>query len=136
MEYKANVNLMTKPGNLKGFATVTINEEFVVKGLRIIEGEKGPFVSMSSRKVGENYEDICFPITAEVREKINTAVINAYEQKLSQQEEQTSENSKSDKKSGKKQSQKSSNVPKADENDKEISEAQEEQTEAGPEMSM
>ena len=100
MEYKANVNLMTKPGNLKGFATVTINEEFVIKGLRIIEGEKGPLISMPSRKVGENYEDICFPITAEAREKINTAVIKAYEQKLSQQEEQTSENSKSDKKCG------------------------------------
>ena len=53
MDYKANVTLMTKPGSLKGVASVSINEEFVVKGLRIYEGDNGPFVSMPSRKVGE-----------------------------------------------------------------------------------
>lgn len=102
MEYKASVNLMNKPGNLKGFANVTIGDEFVVKGLRIIEGEKGLFVSMPSRKVGEDYDDICYPITAEAREKLTGAVMKAYEYKLSQQEGQTNEEGKSDKKSGKK----------------------------------
>ena len=99
MDYKANVTLMTKPGSLKGVASVSINEEFVVKGLRIYEGDNGPFVSMPSRKVGENYEDICFPITAEGREALHSAVLEAYEQKLTQQEEQTNEEGKNNKKS-------------------------------------
>ena len=136
MDYKANVTLMTKPGSLKGVASVSINEEFVVKGLRIYEGDNGPFVSMPSRKVGENYEDICFPITAEGREALHSTVLEAYEQKLTQQEEQTNEEGKNGKKSGSKKSQKQSDAPKADENGEEMSEGQEEQTEAGPEMSM
>lgn len=136
MEYKASVNLMNKPGNLKGFANVTIGDEFVVKGLRIIEGEKGLFVSMPSRKVGEDYDDICYPITAEAREKLTGAVMKAYEYKLSQQEGQTNEEGKSDKKSGKKQSHKSTNISESKTADKEMSEDQEEQTETGPEMSM
>ena len=136
MDYKANVNLMTKPGNLKGLASVTINNEFVVTGVRIYEGDNGPFVSMPSRKVGENYEDICFPITAEGREALHSAVLEAYEQKLTQQEEQTNEEGKNKKKSGNKKSQKQSDEHKADENSEEISENQEEQTETGPEMSM
>ena len=90
----------------------------------------------ASRKVGENYEDICFPITAEGREALHSAVLEAYEQKLTQQEEQTNEEGKNGKKSGSKKSQKQSDAPKADENGEEMSEDQEEQTEAGPEMSM
>lgn len=136
MEYKANVNLTNKPGNLKGIASVSINDEFVVKGIRVVEGDKGVFVSMPSRKVGENYEDVCFPITNEGREALHKAVLDAYEQKLTQQEEQTNEEGKNNKKSGSKKSQKQSDAPKADENGEEMSEGQEEQTEAGPEMSM
>ena len=136
MDYKANVSLTTKPGSLKGLASVSINEEFVVKGIRIYEGDNGPFVSMPSRKVGESYEDICFPITAEGREALHSAVLEAYEQKLAQQEEQTNEEGKNNKKSGNKKSQKQSAEHKADENSEEMSEDQEEQIEAGPEMSM
>jgi len=136
MDYKANVTLMTKPGNLKGIASVSLNDEFVIKGIRIYEGEKGPFISMPSRKVGEKFEDTCFPITNESREALHSAVLKAYEQKLSQQEEQTNENGKDSKNSRNKKSQKHTDAPKTDENNEEMSEDQEEQTEAGPEMSM
>ena len=137
MDYKASVTLITKPGSLKGVASVSINEEFVVKGLKIYEGEKGAFVSMPSRKVGEEYEDICFPLTKEGREALHNAVLNEYEQKLSQQEEQINEEGGKGKKSGGgKKSQKQSDEHKADENAEGMSENQEEQTEAGPEMSM
>ena len=136
MDYKANVTLTTKPGSLKGMASVSLNDEFVIKGVRIYEGEKGLFVSMPSRKVGEKFEDTCFPITNESREALHSAVLKAYEQKLTQQEEQTNEEGKNNKKSGNKKSQKHSDVPKADENNEEMSEDQDEQTETGPEMSM
>jgi len=136
MNYKASVNLINKPGNLKAIASVTMNEEFVIKGMRVIEGEKGLFISMPSRKVGENYEDICFPITAESRESLHNAVMKAYEHKLSQQEEQTNEKGENSKKSGSKKYREQSDEIKKDENNKEMSENQEEQTETGSEMSM
>ena len=75
MEFRASVTLVNKPGTLKGFASVNIDEQFAVKGIRIVEGENGPFLSMPSRKVGENYEDMCFPVTKECREKLNEAVL-------------------------------------------------------------
>ena len=136
MEFKANIKLINKPGNLRAFASVNIDNAFAVTGLRVIEGEKGLFVSMPSRKTDVGYEDVCFPVTAECREKLNNTVLEAYEQKLNQQEEQVNEKGKDGKKSGKNKSQNKSNEQKADENGEEISEADAEQTETEPEMSM
>lgn len=78
MNYKASVNLINKPGSLKGVASVSINDEFVVKGVRIFEGNDGLFVSMPPRKAGAKYEDICFPITKEGRENLHSAVLEVY----------------------------------------------------------
>ena len=52
--------------------------------VKIIEGANGLFVSMPSYKVGNEYKDICFPITQECRKQLNDAVIGAYEQALTQ----------------------------------------------------
>lgn len=141
MEFRANVTLVNKPGPLKGFASVNIDEQFTVKGIRIVEGEKGPFLSMPSRKVGETYEDLCFPVTKECREKLNEAVLKAYEQKLSQKEEQTNEEKQEAEKGSKKQSsaksQKDSAEPKQESKKEELSEnEQPEQVEEGPAMGM
>ena len=136
MDFKARINLVNKPGTVKAFASVNIDEAFAVTGLRVIEGEKGLFVSMPSRKMEKGYEDVCFPITAECREKLNKTVIEAYEQKLSQQEGQTNEKGKDGKKSGKSKSQNKSDEQTADGAGEEISEADAEQTETGHEVSM
>ena len=136
MNYKASVNLINKPGSLKGVASVSINDEFVVKGVRIFEGNDGPFVSMPSRKAGAKYEDICFPITKEGRENLNSAVLEAYEQKLTQQEEQNHEEGKETKKAGNKKSQKRSDGQKTAESNTELQADQNEQTEAAPVMNM
>jgi len=69
-----------KNSTLKAFASVTFDKEFVVKNLRIIDGEKGLFVAMPSQLGSDNkYYDIAFPITAEFREKITDAVLKEYE---------------------------------------------------------
>ena len=136
MDYKASVNLTNKPGSLKGVASVSINDEFVVKGVRIFEGNDGPFVSMPSRKAGAKYEDICFPITKEGRENLHSAVLEAYEQKLTQQEEQNHEEGKETKKAGNKKSQKRSDGQKTAESNTELQADQNEQTEAAPVMNM
>ena len=70
----------------KAFASVNIGDAFAVHGIKIIEGEKGVFVSMPQRKEGEDYKDVFHPITAEAREEMNKQILDAYEQKL--QEEQ------------------------------------------------
>lgn len=55
-----------RPGeSIKGTASVNINGAFAIRGVKIIEGSNGLFVSMPSYKVGNEYKDICFPITQE-----------------------------------------------------------------------
>ena len=70
--------------SIKGTASVNINGAFAIRGVKIIEGSHGLFVSMPSYKVGNEYKDICFPITPECRKQLNDAVLGAYEQALTQ----------------------------------------------------
>ena len=70
----------------KAFASATIGNAFAIHGIKIVEGEKGLFISMPQRKEGEDYKEIFHPITAEAREEFNNQILEAYEQKL--QEEQ------------------------------------------------
>lgn len=70
--------------SIKGTASVNINGAFAIIGVKIIEGSNGLFVSMPSYKVGNEYKDICFPITPECRKQLNDAVLGAYEQALTQ----------------------------------------------------
>lgn len=66
-------------------ANVDISGVFAVRGVKIIRGEKGPFVAMPQYKDGHgDYHDICFPCTKEARQQFNDAVLNAYEQSLRQ----------------------------------------------------
>ena len=66
-------------GNLQAMANITIDNCFVVSGLRVMGGAKGLFVSMPSRKTKEgDYKDICFPVTKECREQIQKAVLGKF----------------------------------------------------------
>ena len=68
---------------LKAFANVTFDSEFVVRGLKVIEGRNGLFVSMPSRRRSDGtYQDIAHPITSEMRSKLEAEVIAAYETEL------------------------------------------------------
>lgn len=106
MEYKASVKL-TKTGqskSLKAYASISIGNEFVVKGLTVRDGSNGNFVCMPSIKAGNEYRDIAFPITGEAREKITKAVLQAYEQELKNTEAKIGEKKKNVQKQGKVQS--------------------------------
>jgi len=86
-------------GNLKGIASVNFDDCFAVTGIRIIDSQKGLFVSMPNRKVSDTeYKDICFPVNKEFREELNNAVLNAYHQKM--EESQDHENKNSQKQNG------------------------------------
>ncbi|MFQ5815580.1 MAG: SpoVG family protein [Candidatus Hydrothermarchaeaceae archaeon] len=71
---------MEDTGNLKAYATVTLDESYVVHGIKVLEGETGLWVSMpaSKNKKGE-YKDVFHPITKEARESLVNAVIESYE---------------------------------------------------------
>ena len=66
-------------GNQLGFASVTLNGGFALTGIKIVQGQNGPFVSMPSTKDRDgNYRDIFFPVTKELREKLNSTVLDAH----------------------------------------------------------
>ena len=71
-------------GSVLANASVDLNGVFAIRGVRIIQGEKGPFVSMPSYKVGNDYRDVCFPCTKEFREEFQNAVLGAYQQQMGQ----------------------------------------------------
>ena len=63
----------------KAMVTVEFDGCFVVSGLKIIEGQKGAFVSMPNRKLSDGtYKDTCFPITKEFREELIKAILDKY----------------------------------------------------------
>ena len=65
---------------MKAVASVTFDNEFVIHDIKVIESQNGPFIAMPSRKTpnGE-FKDIAHPINPETREKIQTAILEAYE---------------------------------------------------------
>jgi stage V sporulation protein G len=71
--------------NLLATAAVTLGGCFTIRGLRILDSEKGAFVSMPQRKTAQGeYKDICFPTTAEMRKELNSAVLGEYQRTMEQ----------------------------------------------------
>jgi stage V sporulation protein G len=71
---------------LRGFANVTFDNAFVVRGMKIISGTNGFFVSMPSRKRPDGtHQDVAHPINNETRRMIENAVLDAYEKEMSVQ---------------------------------------------------
>ena len=71
-------------GRMKGYATITLNDQFQIRGLRIMEGENGLFVAYPNDPFykGEDYRSVCFPITRQLREHIETCVLEKYQASL------------------------------------------------------
>ncbi len=71
---------------MKAIASVLIDDEFAVHDIRIIEGTKGLFIAMPSRKTSTGgYRDIAHPISQEVRTMFEKAVLDAYEKALNEE---------------------------------------------------
>lgn len=72
---------------LKGFANITFDDVFVVRGIKIINGSEGLFISMPSRKLNNGeYRDIVHPIQNDFRIELEKAILDEYEKSLSQVE--------------------------------------------------
>lgn len=82
------VRKVAKEGKLKAVVSITIDEEFVVHDIKVIEGEKGLFIAMPSKKAldGE-YRDIAHPINSGTRERIQSTILVRYQQALEEEPE-------------------------------------------------
>ena len=77
---EVRVRKVNGDGKLKAFASITIDNAFVVHDLKVIEGKKGYFVAMPSRKTTTgDYKDTAHPIATATREKIQTAVLTEFD---------------------------------------------------------
>lgn len=80
------VRRVAKEGKMKAVVSITIDEEFVVHDIKVIEGEKGLFIAMPSRKATDGeYRDIAHPINSETRERIQGIILEKYEQVLAEE---------------------------------------------------
>ncbi|MBQ2082588.1 MAG: septation regulator SpoVG [Lachnospiraceae bacterium] len=67
-------------GKLRGVASFNIGDEFVIHDIKIIEGDRGLFIAMPSRKAADGgYKDIAHPISTKVREELQAKILEAYE---------------------------------------------------------
>ncbi len=77
------VRKIESDSKMRAVASITIDDEFVVHDIKIIEGDKGLFIAMPSRKTGDGeYRDIAHPISSEVREKMQATILEAYNNSL------------------------------------------------------
>jgi len=80
MKLDVTVRPITPKNNLIAFASVKINDCFVVDGIKILTGSKGLFVDMPSVPDGKgSYNDVCYPTTADFRAQITKAVLDGYD---------------------------------------------------------
>ena len=65
---------------LKAFVSITLDDEFVIRGLKVIQGQDGRFVAMPARKKKDGtFQDIAHPINRESREYLEGMVLTAYD---------------------------------------------------------
>ena len=78
---------VAKEGKMKAVVSITIDEEFVVHDIKVIEGEKGLFIAMPSRKATDGeYRDIAHPINSSTRDKIQRIILEKYQEAVAEEE--------------------------------------------------
>lgn len=77
------IRKVEKEGKMKAVVSITIDNEFAVHDIKIIEGEKGLFIAMPSRRNAEGeYRDVAHPINSEVRQRIQQLIMDKYEEEM------------------------------------------------------
>ncbi len=81
------IRKISKEGKMKAIVSITLDGEFVVHDIKVIEGEKGLFIAMPSRRAGDGeYRDIAHPINSQPREMIQNIILERYEAVLEEDE--------------------------------------------------
>lgn len=77
------IRKVEKEGKMKAVVSITIDEEFVVHDIKVIEGEKGLFIAMPSRKAADGeYRDVAHPINSDTRDHIQRLILDKYEETM------------------------------------------------------
>ena len=75
------IRKMDGDSKMKAIASITIDEEFVIHDIKVVDGEKGLFIAMPSKKTSEGeYRDIAHPIRTDTRNRIQTMILDKYRQ--------------------------------------------------------
>lgn len=81
------IRKVEKEGKMKAVVSITIDEEFIVHDIKVIDGEKGLFIAMPSRKAADGeYRDIAHPINSDTRNKIQQIILEKYESEIAAEE--------------------------------------------------
>ena len=81
------IRKVEKEGKMKAVVSITIDEEFVVHDIKVIEGEKGLFIAMPSRKAADGeYRDIAHPINSNTRDRIQKLILEKYQEAVDTEE--------------------------------------------------
>ncbi len=84
------VRKIAKEGKMKAVVSITIDDEFVVHDIKVIEGEKGLFIAMPSKKSADGeYRDIAHPINSNTRDTIQKTILENYEKALLEPDEES-----------------------------------------------
>lgn len=82
------VRKVEKEGKMKAVVSITIDDEFVVHDIKVIEGVKGLFIAMPSRKAADGeFRDIAHPINSETRDYIQNIILEEYQKQMTAEEE-------------------------------------------------
>lgn len=77
------VRKITKGGKMKAVVSITLDDVFVVHDIKVIEGDKGLFIAMPSKKATDGeYRDIAHPINSDTRDRIQRLILERYESAL------------------------------------------------------
>ena len=77
------IRKVEKEGKMKAVVSITIDEEFVVHDIKVIEGERGLFIAMPSRKAADGeYRDVAHPINSDTRENIQNLILEKYQAEI------------------------------------------------------
>ena len=80
------VRKVAKEGKMKAVVSITIDDEFVVHDIKVIEGEKGLFIAMPSRRATDGeYRDIAHPINSVTRDRIQTMILDKYQDVMAEE---------------------------------------------------
>ena len=80
------VRRITQSGKMKAVVSITLDNEFVVHDIKVIDGEKGLFIAMPSRKSADGeYRDIAHPINADMRKLVEDTILQKYRECLEQE---------------------------------------------------
>lgn len=96
MKVDVKISSIRQEGNVKAHASINLNDCFAIRNVKVVDSSKGLFIAMPNYKTGNGeYKDICFPVTKEFREQLNNAVIDAYNQALTQSQQQKAQDAPS-----------------------------------------